>query len=150
MTLAKFKPENEPQPRFLLKNHPMQPPKPFTTFAPHSAAMGFSFNEDAQFGPVGVALIAEFGSDAPVSTGGKPMPRVGHRVSWINMETGEVGIFAINKEGLPASVTGEGGFERPIDAVFGPDGALYIVDFGVAVGGEASPGTGVIWKVTKN
>lgn len=150
VTLAKFKPENEPQPRFLLENHPMQPPKPFTTFAPHSAAMGFSFNEDAHFGPIGVALIAEFGSDAPVSTGGKPMPRVGHRVSWINMETGEVGIFAINKEGLPASVIGEGGFERPIDAVFGPDGALYIADFGVAVDEEVSPGTGVIWKVTKS
>src|SRR5699024_1811025 len=150
VTMTKFKPENEAQPRFLLQNHPMQPPKPFTTFAPHSAAMGFSFNEHADFGPIGVALIAEFGSDAPVSTGGKPMPRVGHRVSWINMETGEVGIFAINEEGLPATMTGKGGFERPIDAVFGPDGTLYIADFGVAVGGDAEAKTGVIWKVTRS
>lgn len=150
LTMAKFKAENEPQPRFLLQNHPMQPPKPFTTFAPHSATMGFSFNEDADFGPLGVALIAEFGSDEPVTTGGKPMPHVGHRVSWINMETGEVGIFAINEEGLPASATGKGGFERPIDAVFGPDGTLYIADFGFELDEEFIPKTGVIWRVTRS
>src|SRR5699024_1591834 len=111
VTEAKFKPKNGPQPEFLLQSHPMQPRKPFAQFAPHSAAMGFSFNENPNFGSIGVAFVAEFGSDAPTTTGGEPMPRVGHRVSWIDMEDGDIGTFAINRTGLPASLTGGGGFE---------------------------------------
>lgn len=47
---------------------------------------------------------------------------------------------------------GEGGFERPIDIVFGPDHAMFVVDFAVTHPGN--PGefyseTGVIWRITK-
>src|SRR5699024_10585318 len=114
VTMAKFKPENMAQPKFLLEEHPMKPPKPFATFAPHSATMGFSFNYNENFGPYGDAYIAEFGSNAPTTTGGRPLPRVGHRISRINMDNGKVSNFVKNSSGLPASMTGEGGFERPI------------------------------------
>ena len=149
LTLPKFQPEGEAQPNFLLAEHPMQPPKPFAAFQPHSATMGFSFNEDRNFGPVGEAYIAEFGPIIPTNTGGKPIYGVGHRISRINMEDGTINLFAINSTGVPAHLTGGGGFERPIDAVFGPDGALYIADFGIFTDTGPVKQTGVIWKVTR-
>jgi glucose/arabinose dehydrogenase len=58
------------------------------------------------------------------------------------------------------------GINRPVDGKFGPDGAFYLVDFGITRdGGESTPasavvnpvngpivqipGTGVIWKISK-
>jgi glucose/arabinose dehydrogenase len=149
VTSPQFRPEGKPQPTFLLAEHPMQPPRPVATFPAHSATMGFSFNENPSFAPVGDVYIAEFGANAPGTTGGKPLPRVGHRVSRIDMETGKVYTFALNRSGLPASETNGGGFERPIDAVFDAGGVLYISDFGLFSGESALPGTGVIWRVTR-
>lgn len=152
VTLPRFKAEGRPQPKFLIAKHPMLPPKPFSIFAPHSAIMGFDFNYDSNFGPYGDAYIAEFGSEAPETTGGKPLPGVGHRISKINMKTGKITNFAINKSGFAASYTGDGGFERPIDVVFGPDKAMYILDFAVTPEGEPDeyyPKTGVIWRITR-
>lgn len=147
VTLPQFKPAGKPQPTFLLAQHPMQPPRPIATFEPHSATMGFDFSQNPAFGPMDDVYIAEFGSEAPTTTGGEPLPNVGHRVSRIDMKTGQVTPFAINRSGVAASETGGGGFERPIDVVFGPKNDMYIADFGVFP--KAVPGTGVIWKVTK-
>jgi glucose/arabinose dehydrogenase len=152
VTLPKFKAEGRPLPNFLIVNHPMVPPKPFSVFSPHSAIMGFDFNYFSDFGPYGDAYIAEFGSEAPETTGGKPLPDVGHRISRINMQTGHVTTFAINRSGYAASYTGEGGFERPIDVVFGPDKAMYVLDFAVTPEDEPDefyPESGVIWRITK-
>lgn len=149
VTLPMFRPDNEPQPTFLLSQHPMRPPKPFTTFQPHSATMGFSFNENPRFGEVGDAYISEFGAIVPTNTGGKPLFNVGHRISRIDMSNGAVSTFARNRSGLPAHITNGGGFERPIDAVFGPDGALYIADFGIFTAQGPIKKTGVIWKITR-
>jgi glucose/arabinose dehydrogenase len=60
VTNSYFKVEGKPQPEFLLDQHPMQPPKPIAAFAPHSATMGFDFNYNSSFGPVGEVFIAEF------------------------------------------------------------------------------------------
>ncbi|MDQ0157534.1 PQQ-dependent sugar dehydrogenase [Robertmurraya andreesenii] len=148
-----FKPEGKPQPTFLLAQHPMQPPQPVVTFAPHSAIMGFDFNYDSSFAPLGEAFIAEFGSEAPTTTGGKPAPRVGHRISRIDTEARRVTTFAINKTGLAANVTGGGGLERPIDVTFGQHKDMFITDFGIVkppgTNIFAVPNTGVIWRVTK-
>jgi glucose/arabinose dehydrogenase len=151
VTLPQFKPVNGEQPTFLLVQHPMTPPMPLVSFAPHSAIMGFDFNTNPNFGPLDDVFIAEYGSEAPETTGGLPLPGVGHRVSCIDMRTGSLQTFAINKTGYAASYTHGGGLERPIDAVFGPDGALYVVDFNQNLSGEADefvPGTGVIWRIT--
>ena len=152
VTLPIFKAENKPSPKFLLSAHPMIPPRPFSVFTPHAAIMGFDFNYTYKFKHYGDVYIAEFGSEAPRTTGGKPLPGVGHRVSRIDMNSGLIYTFAINKSGYAASYTEGGGFERPIDVVFGPDENMYIVDFGL--GSEGHHGfeanTGVIWKITRN
>lgn len=149
VTLPQFKPEGQPQPTFVWAQHPMKPPIPFTTFQPHTAAMGFNFNEHPSFGPVGDAYVAEFGPIIPTNTGGKPIYNVGHRVSTVDMDNGNVSTFARNFSGLPASRTGGGGLERPIDAVFGNDGALYIADFGIYTSTGPVKNTGVIWRITR-
>lgn len=149
VTNPKFKPRKGPQPQFLLARHPMRPPLPVAVFAPHSATMGFDFNYTHRFENFGDVYIAEFGSEAPETTGGEPLPGVGHRVSRINMKNGKVTTFAINKSGFAASYTGGGGLERPIDVVFGQDESMYVVDFGISGDGEADylEGTGVIWRI---
>lgn len=152
LTLPLFKPIDKPQPSFLLAYHPMVPPRPFTTFAPHSAIMGFDFNYFPYFGKPGDVYIAEFGSEAPGTTGGKLLPGVGHRVSKIDMNTGNISVFAVNRSGVAASLTSDGGLERPIDVVFDQRGSMFIADFGIRSQdgnhGGYMPGTGVIWKVT--
>ncbi|MFD6442927.1 hypothetical protein ACFWDG_24875, partial [Peribacillus sp. NPDC060186] len=92
---------------------------------------GFDFNYYPSFAPIGDVFIAEFGSEAPTTTGGKPASSVGHRVSRIDVHLGKITTFARNKTGVAPSETNGGGFERPIDVVFGPDGEMYIVDFGI-------------------
>lgn len=153
VTMPIFKPEGKVQPTFLLSQHPMHPPKPLANFTPHSAIMGFDFNPTPLFGRIGDVFIAEFGSEAPETTGGKPLPKVGHRVSKIDIQTGNILTFAINKSGYAASYTGEGGFERPIDVLFGSYNEMYIVDFGLTSEEEGMqpfvPETGVIWRVTR-
>ena len=68
------------------------------------------------------------------------------------MSSGGVTTFAINKSGFPSSITGEGGFGRPCDVNFGPDGAMYILDMGINAPFEQDvyiPNSGLIWKVTR-
>src|SRR5699024_5046978 len=150
ITLPQFKPEGKVQPSFLWAEHPMKPPTPFTTFQPHTAAMGFSFNDHPYFGPIGDAYIAEFGAIIPTNTGDSEPYDIGHRVAKVDMDNGDVSTFARNRSGVPASRTNGGGFERPIDAVFGPEGCLYICDFGLFSATGPIAGTGVIWKITRS
>ncbi|MDF2543185.1 MAG: repeat containing protein [Herbinix sp.] len=153
ITLSRFQPEGKTQPEFLITNHPSEPPEPFATFPPYSSVSGFAFNLNPNFGPFGDAYVAEFGSLGFKFTGGRPFLGIGHRVSKVNMVDGEVSTFAINKSSLPVYATNEGGFGRPIDIKFGPDEAMYILDFGVSKLEDPSfffPYTGAIWKVTKS
>ena len=149
-----FKPVGKKQPKFLLAHHPMIPPKPVAVFTPHSAIMGFDINYDPAFGPADESYFAEFGSEAPETTGGKLTPGVGHRVSKINLSTGKITVFAANRSRRPASMSAGEGIERPIDIVFGKQSEMYIVDFGYrkppGSGEGYIPKTGAIWKVTKS
>lgn len=154
VTLPKFKPEGGVQPEFLLTAHPGVPPKPFAVFPNSSTIIGFDYNYNRDFGPYGDVYIAEFGYVAPFTyeASEPPYTGTGHRVSRIDMKTGLVSTFAINKSGYPADIDAGGGLSRPADIAFGPDGAMYIVDMGINPKDSPNtfiPNTGIIWKVTR-
>ena len=72
---------------------------------------------------------------------------MGHRINRVNLQTGEVTTFAINHSGFPEP----GGFGRPTDITFGPDGAMYVSDLAYDTFEEPNiypPGSGVIWRIT--
>lgn len=86
----------------------------------------------------------------------------GNRIVRINPSNGKVEPFIHNAMPGPASAQGATGkgIERPFDIKFGPDGAMYIVDFGqhlivlrhIEHGHlpfEWPTNSGAIWKVTK-
>lgn len=153
VTLPRFKPINGPQPTPLFKNYPNIPPKPFVSFPQNSTIKGFDFNYNKNFGPYGDVYIAEYGSTIHSKFGETaPYASAGHRISKIDMKFRTISTFAINKSGFPSSISREGGFERPSHLLFGPDGAMYIVDMGLNYINDPNsfiPGTGVIWRVNK-
>jgi beta-lactamase class A len=61
-------------------------------------------------------------------------------------------VFAQNRSSLPAGKS-LSGFNFPIDVKFGPDGSMYVVDFGVFDSSKQTTNavakTGVIWKISK-
>lgn len=152
VTSERFTPEGGNSLEFLLMNHPNIPPRPFAIFPPESTIIGFDFNYNPDFGPRGDAYIAEFGSALPstYANATRQFAGTGHRISRIDMFSGGVTTFAINKSGFSATLTKEGGFGRPADVAFGPDGAMYIVDMGLNYPEDTDlfiPNTGVIWRV---
>ncbi len=71
----------------------------------------------------------------------------------VNIDDREVSEFIRNAEPGPGSLRGNAlQLERPIDVKFGPDGALYILDFGrcrVEKGYvHVARGSGKIYKLT--
>ncbi|MEJ7830894.1 MAG: hypothetical protein WKF91_22000 [Segetibacter sp.] len=109
----------------------------------------------------GRLFIAEWGDLTPPTD--PKVSRVGYRVVQVNPATKEVTPFISNKGTLPGSEQNALGkaIERPFSVRFGPDGAMYIVDYGQvkidpsrkAQGREPYayvPNTGIIWKVTRN
>jgi glucose/arabinose dehydrogenase len=139
----------------LLQQYPNTPPKPAAILGVHSSSNGFDFSRSAEFGFEGEAFIAQFGDMAPKV--GKVLSPVGFKVVRVNVTTGAIYDFAVNKgkRNGPASYLKKGGLERPVAVKFDPSGnSLYIVDFGIMKmtkeGPKPQPGTGVIWKITKS
>lgn len=108
----------------------------------------------------GQVFVAEWGDLAPNTNPLRDQPE-GYQVVRVDPDTGEVTPFVRNIEAGPASRQGARlmGIERPIDVKFGPDGAMYIVDYGIAnvnsartaegqVPYEFPPETGAVWRVT--
>ncbi len=106
----------------------------------------------------GHLFVAEWGDLTP-PTDPTDLRPVGYRIVRINPATKQVEPFLANRQPGPASKQGAvgAGLERPFDVQFGPDGAMYIVDYGVVnikarenrEPYEYVPLTGVIWKVTR-
>ena len=77
----------------------------------------------------------------------------GFKVVRVDMHKRRIVDFAVNKMAGPASQLRHGGFERPSHCAFGPDGALYVVDYGKVqiapeVGGvRMVVGTGALWRI---
>jgi glucose/arabinose dehydrogenase len=103
-------------------------------------------------------LIAEWGDLAPPTNPLRNDP-VGSRIVMVDPATRRVVEFARNAKPGPASaqMAAGMGLERPYYVKFGPDGALYVVDYGVARINPASMGTpyefpektGAIWKISR-
>jgi glucose/arabinose dehydrogenase len=151
VTDPEFKAKDQPQPQFLLANHPTgQPPRPIAKFNPHAAINGFAFAPSTDWGKPTDAFIALFGDFTP-ATGTVPEPQ-GVKIVRLDTTTGELSDFITNKFSVEASKRSAGGLEHPSDVTFGPDGAMYITDWGVAHitvdGLKLEPNTGVVWRVT--
>jgi len=133
----------------------------------------------------GAALVSREGDFGFSRSNGTP--EAGHDVELVNFRDNPLSLeqsrFAFNcpqadqivLPGLPPRCVGESeqafvahlrGINRPVSAMFGPDGALYVVDYGaVRDFGQgdpdskftnpadaplvAIPGTGVIWKISR-
>ncbi|HYO16508.1 MAG TPA: PQQ-dependent sugar dehydrogenase [Thermoanaerobaculia bacterium] len=150
---GRFAQGGNPNPEMLLADMPGEPPEPAALLGVHASANGFDFSRSESFGYVGEAFVAHFGDMAPKV--GKVLGPVGFKVSRVNVETGRIEDFAVNRPDKgPASMVGGGGLERPVAARFDPSGeALYVVDFGVMTVSRQGPSpkkeTGVLWRITR-
>ncbi|HWI64984.1 MAG TPA: PQQ-dependent sugar dehydrogenase [Symbiobacteriaceae bacterium] len=139
------------KPKPLLQKPPAKPEKAFLALDQHVAASGFDF-APAGFGYEGQAFIAQWGSAFP-ATNQHPAP-VGFDILRVDPRTRKTEVFARNTEQGPASLTGGGGFERPAVARFGPDGALYVLDWGhlsvTRKGPYHVPYSGVLWRISRD
>lgn len=133
-------------PEFLMAEHPPVE-QPLARLEPHTAAMKFDFAPKG-FDSRRRMFIAAFGSGDPAT--GIVDKITGSKVLALDLSTGKVEDFAYNKSRKPAG-RNLSGFNHPVDAKFGPDGSLYVVDFGVfEVNGQvpnAVPKTGMIWRI---
>lgn len=157
VTDPQFRPKRGPKPKFLMKEHPPVE-QPWMTRPENAAATKFDFSTSDSFGFKGDIFLAEFGSGAPLTT--SDANRNGYTVVRIDPDTKEAHPFLANKIKGPSGeeYVSTAGPRHPVEVKFSPDGnTLYVVDIGV-IGFELagagpfpipSPGTGVIWKITK-
>ncbi len=138
----------------VLAEHPdPQPPLPLVSFEAHTGANGVAFCSDERFGFYGDAFVALFGDIAPITT--QIMTPAGFKVVRVDMRTRRVVDFAVNHIAGPASKLPHEGFERPSHCEFGPDGALYVVDWGeIEIAPEAGglrmqKDTGILWRIRR-
>lgn len=105
------------------------------TFRPLSGAAKMDFAPSyGAFRPYyGTAIVALSGDRAPFATSGQPLVGpIGYRVVRVDVDAHQVHDFVYNTRNAPASRSSNhpDALERPCDAKFGPDGALYILDLG--------------------
>jgi glucose/arabinose dehydrogenase len=150
-----FQPPGKPAPKFLLAEHPNKPPKPAARLGVHGSACGLDVSRSESFGHVGEAFVALFGDMAPGA--GKVMEPVGYQVARVDLNTGVIEPFAVNRgrKNGPASKLKVGGLERPVACRFDPSGeSLYVVDFGIMTmaksGAQPRQNTGVLWRIVRS
>jgi glucose/arabinose dehydrogenase len=138
----------------VIAEHPdPHPPSPFVTFGNHTGPNGLDFCRDAAFGFEGDAFVALFGDIAPVTTRRKTPG--GFKVVRVDTRNRQVVGFAVNRIAGPASKLPHEGFERPSHCQFGPDGALYVVDWGeIEIAPERGgirmqKETGTLWRIRR-
>ncbi len=160
VTDARFRPENGPAPKFLMRDHPPAE-KPLLPLPPHVGAAKIDFGRGDGFGFRGHLFLALSGDMNPIT--GQHAERSGFEVVRIDPAAAKAEPFfgakkgALGPKGMEYVVTA--GPRRPVDVRFSTDGnALYVVDVGaVAILSTATgpaprpfPGTGVVWRVTRS
>ena len=103
----------------------------------------------------GQLLISEMGDFKPTTDPVKADLHTGFQVESVDLATGRRAVFARNRgtgPALPASrIDLEEGFERPVDVKVGPDGLVYVLDFGVFNPSEKTmkvfPKTGRVYRI---
>ncbi len=172
-SLAQILQENVPM-RDVLASPPQPITAPLAIEAADSSFTSIEFVPNSfASGPVkrGAALYTlegDFGF-----SGSNGTPEVGHEIRLINFSDPadplalSISNFARNGSGDQAFINGAPGFNRPLDVRFGPDGCLWVVDYGaVRDAGQAGadskykvagdgpllqiPHTGVIWKICRD
>jgi glucose/arabinose dehydrogenase len=130
------------------------PPMPIVSFQPHAGANGVAFSPGGAFGFEGQAFVALFGDLAPITTPRLATP-AGFKVVRVDLDQRSIVDFAVNRIQGPASKLLHDGFERPSHCAFGPDGALYITDFGEIdiapekAGIRVQAGSGSLWRIRR-
>jgi len=131
------------------------PPMPVVSFQPHAAANGIAISPGGSFGFEGQAFVALFGDLAPITTPRLATP-AGFKVARVDLDQRSIVDFAVNRIQGPASKLPHDGFERPSHCAFGPDGALYITDFGEIdiaperAGIRVQAGSGSLWRIRRD
>jgi glucose/arabinose dehydrogenase len=105
--------------------------------------------------PDGGILVAEMGDFKPMTA--PDGERAGFQVERIDPGSGTLAPYLRNRgdgDSQPASTLDlRNGFERPVDVRIGPDGLIYVLDFGAFVtsGGapKAFPKTGKLFRIEK-
>lgn len=139
ITDPEYQPKRGPAPTVVLANHNELPPpeRPLLEFPPHAAAVKFDVAPPG--GPfAGQLFVALFGDEAPMTA--PPGPRAGRSVA--RVDPSDWSLHPVVSESL----------SRPIDVRFGPDGALYVLDFGAFEmhaerGVVAEAGSGKLWRM---
>jgi glucose/arabinose dehydrogenase len=155
VTDTQFRPKRGPKLKFLMKDHPPVE-QPWLTRPVNAATTKFDFSTSSDFGYKGQMFLSEFGSGTPAT--GQPNP-THYMVVRIDPTTKQAEPFLSSKSSMEDVEKGTTpGPRRPVEARFSSDGeSLYIVDIG-AIGFDLAgagpfpvpaPGTGVIWRITK-
>jgi glucose/arabinose dehydrogenase len=128
-----------------------------TATDPHAALGGMTFVPAG--GPfarwAGKLLISEMGDFKPTTDPVHADQHAGFQVEVVDVETGRRAVFARNRgsgPALPASTLDlQEAFERPVDVKVGPDGNVYVLDFGVfrstPSAANVMPKTGKVFRI---
>jgi glucose/arabinose dehydrogenase len=124
---------------------------------PHAALGGMTFVPAR--GPfarwAGQLLISEMGDFKPTTDAETADDRAGFQVEAVDVAAKRVTVFARNRGQGPAQPAShldlQEAFERPVDVKFGPDGLVYVLDFGVfsptAKSAKVMPKTGKVFRI---
>ena len=127
---------------------------------PHAAVCGIDVVPAS--GPfarwAGQLLVSEMGDFKPHTDALRPDVRAGFQIEAVDPKTGQATVLLRNAKlaadgsSVPASMIDEDdGLERPVDVRVGPDGNIYVLDFGVfnptAEAGKVFPKTGRVFRI---